>query len=178
MEQLRLAFLEMGNRQHAGHLTRKGPKQRFGPLCKDGVRGGIRTHGPRIRTTSAFAAPHDRGSWSGLSLGHRRERPQALPVQSLHLPAGFPPGLARDRHGASAPQLSPTLSRSTPPFPNGAPNFQPGILCSIQLSYADRIFAARSSGLEPVGQVPRRGGNEKGKRLLAHRFPQGPMRSS
>lgn len=37
-----------------------------------GVRGGIRTHGPRIHTTSAFtAAIGVWRSWSGLSLHHK-----------------------------------------------------------------------------------------------------------
>ena len=43
------------------------------PRMADGVRGGIRTHGPRIRTTSACAAAPIAGprSWSGLSLHPR-----------------------------------------------------------------------------------------------------------
>jgi hypothetical protein len=58
-----------------------------------------------------------------------------LPVQSLHLP-----GFHRAWLGIGWPQkrleLSPTLSRSTAPFPSAAPN-SIGILCSIRLSYVD-----------------------------------------
>lgn len=56
-------------------------------LISDGVRGGIRTHDPRIHTTSTFAAgqSYDR-LWSGLSL-HHRENPlgAARPVSTPSL---------------------------------------------------------------------------------------------
>ena len=82
--------------------------------------------------------------------------PRPCPSSLYTFPLGFPSGLARDRHGASTPQLSPTLSRSAPPFPNEAPNsFVLGILCSIQLSYADHIFATLSKRLLSGQQVLR-----------------------
>ena len=82
--------------------------------------------------------------------------PRPCPSSLYTFPLGFPSGLARDRHGASTPQLSPTLSRSAPPFPNEAPNsFVLGILCSIQLSYADHIFATLSKRLRSGQQVLR-----------------------
>ena len=63
-----------------------------------GVRGGIRTHGPRIHTTSTFAAAvFPLRSWSGLSLHHGPLRIDRRCPSSLYtFPEG--PGLARDRH--------------------------------------------------------------------------------
>jgi hypothetical protein len=54
---------------------------------EDGVRGGIRTHGPRIHTTSAFAAALRR-SWSGLSLHHRTKGPLGV-AHPVSTPSSF-----------------------------------------------------------------------------------------
>ena len=124
-------------------------------LCRawkrNGVRGGIRTHGPRIHPTSAFAAgPGTPGPfvvwtvpspWAPAAMAEAgRCRPS-----SLYTFPGRGRGLARDRQGRSRPQLSPTLSGSVAPFPIATPSWQQGILCSILLSYADarhRLAAA------------------------------------
>ena len=57
----------------------------------DGVRGGIRTHDPRIHTTSTFAAGqnYDR-LWSGLSLHHwQKPLGAARPVSTPSLCEGL-----------------------------------------------------------------------------------------
>jgi hypothetical protein len=58
-------------------------------------------------------------------------------------------------------------------FQTQRPIFTLGILCSIQLSYADLIFAALSNGLPVARQVPEglNLGRERGSGFLAHRFP-------
>lgn len=97
----------------------------IGRNCSEGdcgVRGGIRTHGPRIHTTSAFTAAMSMAfvvwtvpsPWTAGGL-------QVLPIQSLHLAssAGLGSGLAR-----LSPERSPNLSRSAMGFPIMAPNLK------------------------------------------------------
>ncbi len=77
----------------------------------------MRTHGPRLHPTSAFAAA---------------------------------PAWLRDRHGASAPKRSPTLSGSAAPFPGAAPNFatsNPVLLLDPVRSY--RTLPPSRFGLRP-----------------------------
>lgn len=92
----------------AGRLT-PGPA---GGRPKLGVRGGIRTHGPRIHPTSAFAAAPRNGAaicakafvvwtvpspWAAAPAEAVRRRPS-----SLYTVPAFRPDLARDRHGLAA----------------------------------------------------------------------------
>lgn len=56
---------------------------------------------------------------------------------SLYTFNGFLRSLARDWHAESSAKRSPNLSKSTTHFRCAAPNLQPGILCSILLSYVD-----------------------------------------
>ena len=85
-----------------------------------GADGGTRTptaiRPTDFHTTSVFTATNQ-CLWSGLSL-RLSQQPQALPVQSLHLPIK---GLARDWHQPSW-KLSPNLSSSTPTVSSGALN--------------------------------------------------------
>ena len=61
------------------------------------------------------------------------------PYQSLHLPEGFPPGLARIGNGLSSPQRSPNLSESRCMVSRRSAPLSEGILCSILLSYAEIV---------------------------------------
>ena len=81
-----------------------------------------------------FRRCRERHSWSGLSL-----HPRLSPLGAA-LPVSTPSGRSRLGSGSAPQELekrSPNLSRSTAIFRSAAPNFQPGILCSILLSYAD-----------------------------------------
>lgn len=62
---------------------------------------------------------------------------------SLYTFTKFPWSLARDWHAESSAKRSPTLSRSTTSFRCIAPNLQLGILCSILLSYVDKLVISR-----------------------------------
>ena len=129
-------------RARAGPATEKFRKEKRGR--RDGVRGGIRTHGPRIHATSAFAAASGgnfrqgvRGLDCPFTLGPKgtlRRRPSSLytfPVAGAWLGIGKAlsapafPDFERFRYAVSA---------------RNAQLNQLGILCSILLSYAD-IFS-------------------------------------
>jgi hypothetical protein len=93
-------------------------------LGRIGVRGGIRTHGPRIRTTSACAAALParqdvRGLDCPFTIGLR---PQVPPIQSLHLPGRAARAWLGIGAGAKRARLSPTLSGSVAWFPLATPS--------------------------------------------------------
>ncbi len=90
-----------------------------------GVRGGIRTHGPRIHPTSAFAAALSNSTFVGWTVPSPRPIGWADGPTGAARPVSTPSraaGLARDWQASSDAELSPTLSGSVAPFPCATPN--------------------------------------------------------
>ena len=127
------------------------------PTRNEGVRGGIRTHGPRIQPHFGFRRPRAshavRGPDCPFTLA-ASPRPSGA-THPVSTPSAPEPkrGLARDRHGASAPKRSPTLSGSTAPFPCAAPNsFRNPVLYPAELRGQRLDHSGGASSRKPMLQ--------------------------